>query len=98
MNWEKMFASLSDESLTNIIETATAKIEERREAKRKTFEMEINGLATEVASAANICRDDFECCLRVKTIQGRMYVIPLNARAIANWGIEVSYRKNKGED
>ena len=98
MDWEKMFASMSDESLTNIIETATAKMEERREAKRKTFEMEINGLATEVASAANICRDDFECYLRVGTIRGREYRIPLDARAIAHWGIDVNYRESKGED
>lgn len=98
MNWEKMFASMSDESLASIIKTATTKMEERREAKRKTFEMEINGLATEVASAANICRDDFECYLRVKTIRGRMHLIPLDARAIAEWGIDVNYRKDKGED
>ena len=98
MNWEKMFASLSDESLASIIETATTKMKERREAKRKTFEMEINGLATEVASAVNICRDDFECYLRVKTVRGREYRIPLDARAIASWGIEVNYRKDKGED
>jgi len=97
MDWERLMEGMPDNSLARIIAIAQAEQMKRIEDKRLSIENELNLKAMEVASLAQHDRDDYMVTLRVELTKGRTYRIPLDARAIKTWGIEVEVVPKTGE-